>query len=145
MNDIDISALTCIVFSGNTGKLRGYAKRFFRIVHKSALCGNRHTAFADTEVQKLVNVGTVFQQNILARNADIRRASLHVDRNVGGLDPEVANALLLVFKGQLAVIFFDGGAFVARRLQHGVNLFAKSALGQGDVNHLLQGSRSLRF
>ena len=67
-------------------------------------CGDCHTAFANVQVQKFIHIRLVFQQNILAGHTDIRHTVFHIDGNIGGFYPKVANAALVVFKNQLAVI-----------------------------------------
>ena len=75
------------------------------IVEEIALCGNRHSALADIEVEKLVYLRLVFKKDILAANAYISRAALNVDRYVGGLDPEITHACLGILKDQLSRVF----------------------------------------
>ena len=135
MDDIDISALLRVMIRGDLRELGRHAQGAAPVILKALGSGDRHAAFAELEVEQLVYLRLIFEQNILARNADIRGAALDVDRNVAGLDPEIAHPRLGILKNQLAVILLDGRTGKARRLKHCVDLFAEPALGQRHIEH----------
>ena len=85
----------------------------------------------------------MLQQDVLPGHAHVRRAALHVDGHVRGLHPEVAHPRGLVFEDQLAVRLQDRRALIARRREHGVDLFAQPPLGEGDVDNGFQACTSI--
>ena len=92
-------------------------------------------AFADIEVDKLVNIRLVLKQDILACNADVGGSSLNIDRNVGGLHPEIPHLLFFIFKNELSVIFLDRGTFIACGFKHRIDLFAETPFRKRNVKH----------
>ena len=120
---------------GDIRKLGRHAQRPAEIVPVALRPRHAHAALAHVQIQQLVHVRRVLKQNVLARHADIRRAPLHIDRHVRGLDPEVAQAEGLIFKKQLAVFLVDGRALEACPLKHAQHLLAESPLGKRDIKH----------
>ena len=140
MDDVDISALLRVVIRGDLRELGRHAQGAAPVILKALWCGDRHAALAEPEVEQLVYLRLIFEQDILAGNADIRGAALDVDRHVAGLDPEIAHTCLGILKDQLAVILLDGRTGEACRLEHRVDLFTEPALGQRDIQHGIHGS-----
>ena len=140
LDDVDLPAAGGIVGLGDVGELGGHPQGPGAGVPEVFGARHAHAAFADVQVQQLVDLRLVLQQDVLTGHADIRRASLHIDAHVRGLDPEVADARVLVGEDQLSAVLPDGRAAIARLLEHGVDVFTQSAFRQGNVN---QGLRLL--
>ena len=138
MDDIDLTTDGLVVAAGDARKFGGNAQGAARVIAKILHCGDCHAAFSNVEVEQLIDVRLVLKENILAGNADVGGAALDVDGDVRGLDPEVTDTGFGVFKNQLSVGPLDGGAGEARRLEHRVDLFSESPLGESNVKHWLQ-------
>src|SRR5699024_9435688 len=80
--------------------------------------GHAHPAAAYAQVAELIDIRRVLEQDVLSRDAHVRRAALDVYRDVRGLHPEEAQPVLLVFKNQLAAVLSYARAAAARALEH---------------------------
>ena len=133
MDDIDLPPQGSVIPLGDPAEFRRHPEGTARVVPESLRRGDRHPADPGVKIQKLVDLRIVFQKDILARDADVGGAPLHVDRDVGRLDPEIPDPRAGVFKNQSAAVFQKGGTGISRRGEHGVNLFAESSLGKRNV------------
>ena len=102
------------------------------VIHKGLGARHAHPAAAHTGVQKLIDIGVALGQDVLAHQAHICRAVLHINGNVAGLDQEIPDLGVGVFHHQFAAVGVVAGA-VARTGQQSVRLVAQAALGQRDV------------
>ena len=109
-DDVDLPAKGGVVFGGDVDELGGHPEGALTVVVEILGTGHCHAAFAQAQIQQFVNVGAVFQQDVLTGHADVGGTPFHVNGYVGGLHPEVADALFGIFKNQLSVVFLDGGA-----------------------------------
>ena len=113
MDNVDVPALSGIEIPGNVGKFGGDLQCLPHRFPEILLSCHRHAALSHFQIQKLVDLRLVFKQYILAHDAQVRCSPLHVDGNVRGLDPEVANHFFRVLKDQLSARVLNGGAFIA--------------------------------
>ena len=107
------------------------------VVAEALGSSDSHAAPAEVQIEKLIDLGLILEQYILAGYADICGTALDVDGDVAGLDPEVSHADFAVLKDQLAVVLADRRTREARRLEHRVDLLPQPALGQSDVEHCI--------
>jgi hypothetical protein len=102
-------------------------------VVKTGRDGDHHPAFGDFQVDRLVEaVAAVFEQDVLAGDAEVGSAVLHVRRRVGGADNDQAHIVAAGGNDQLARGFrilewLDAGGRQKRQ-----RLFKNSALREGD-------------
>jgi hypothetical protein len=68
-NDVDSPPLPGIEVVRDAGKLRGHAQRPVQVVPEALPGRDAHTALADAEVQKLVDVGQLLEQDVLSDDA----------------------------------------------------------------------------
>ena len=135
MDDVNVAPDGGIVPLGDAREFRRHPQRILSVVTPVLRRGHRHTALPHAQIQQLVDVRLILQQDVLPRDADVRRAALDVDRHVGGLHPEVAHVRLGIFKNQLPAVLADRRAGKARPLKRVVDRFAQASLGQGDIKH----------
>ena len=135
-DDVDVPAAGAVIGLGDVGELGGHPQGAVGVVPEAVLGGHAHAALAHVQVQQLIDVRAVFQQNIFAGHAHVGGAALHIHRNVRGLDPEVADLGLWIFKDQLALGVQQLVAGEPGFGEHLVHPFAQAALGQGHVQKL---------
>ena len=120
------------------GKLGCHPEGGLPVVPEVLRGGDGHTALAHMEVQQLVDLRAVLEQDVLPGHAEVCRAPLHIDGNVRGLDPEVADAGGLILKHKPAARVLERRAVKAGSREHGIDPVAQAALRQGNINHFLQ-------
>src|SRR5699024_8172439 len=93
------------------------------------------TARAEAEVEQFVHVGARLQKDVLADDADVRRAVLDVDGHVAGLYEQIAHALLRVLEHELAPALLKLRASAAELREELIYFVAEASLRQCDVQH----------
>ena len=107
---VKLDDIHCLVFSvkevlsGNIGIFRGHTDHF--VVLQKLPCFFRsayaHPAFAESKIEDFIDPSVLFQDDVGADNADIRRAVFHIGRNVRTLCQEKSEFLLFIRKDQLS-------------------------------------------
>ena len=135
LDDVDVPALGGVVPLGDIPEFGGHPQGPALVLGKVFRPGHAHAAPAQARVQQLIHIRAGLGQDVLAYDADVRRAVLHVDGHVAGLHQEVADARLSVLHHQLPGVGVVFRAAVAHARQQVVNLVSQAALGQGHVQH----------
>ena len=139
LDDIDIPPHGGVVALCNVDELGGHPHRAAGVVPVARRGGYAHPAAAKAGVQQLVHIGGGFGQDILANDAHIGSAVLHIDGHVAGLDQKIPDARCRVFHHQLAGGVVVLRAAVADARQQIVDLVAQPPFGQRHVQHHLAG------
>ena len=79
MDDIDLPSPGVVIGPGDAGKLGGHPEGAVGTGTAPLGTRRRHAALSETEIQQLVNIRPVFQQNILADDADILLDTLSLE------------------------------------------------------------------
>ena len=141
LDDVDVPALGGVVPLGDVHELGGHPQGPALVLLKILGPGHAHAAPAQARVQQLIHVRAGLRQDVLAHDADVRRAVLHVDGHVAGLYEKIADARPGVLHHQLPGVGVVLRAAVAHAGQQVVDLVPQAALGQGHVQH--HGARRL--
>ena len=110
---------------------RGEHLLFFGKTRKAQL------AFFKLQIEHLVEVGSRFEQGVLADDADIRDAVLHIGGHVGGFDKEKFKFFIRRFEHEFARFFFQNfraDAAFDKDIGAGIR---KAALCQRNVQHFV--------
>ena len=100
-----ISTMTSLIPSIGASSIGRNAKRSFDVLAVTVFRGDGNSAFAHLEIEELVDVGSVFEKDILTHHADIRDSVLDVDRDVARLDEEITYPARGIFEYEFAVLF----------------------------------------
>ena len=94
-----------------------------------------HSAFAESQVQDLIDSAVLLHDNIGAHDADIRSAVLHIGGDVRSLCQEEAQFLLFIGEDQLAgSLIFQFFTVISRLIKELHGLVSQASLGQGYCN-----------
>ena len=135
LDDLDLPVDRRVVVPRHLGVFCRDAQRAVPVFDVAVPGRHAQAAPTDLEVHEFIHVRLGLQQHVFPRHAHVRRAVLHVDGHVAGLDQEVAHAALRVFKHELSVVLVDGGALVPDAGEQPVHLIAQPALGQRNRQH----------
>ena len=77
---------------GDARELGSHAQGAPCVVTEALGSSDSHATSAEVQIEKLIDLGLILEQYILAGYADICGSALDVDGDVAGLDPEVSHA-----------------------------------------------------
>lgn len=118
VDDFGLDAALGEVFRGDAGELGGDARDAGGGVDAGG-AGHDHAAFADAELDGLVQVVGSFEQHVAAADAEVGDAVFDVGRDVVGLEQQEAQRAVLGFSDQFTLVGeevggVDAGAFEER-------------------------------
>ena len=134
-DDIDVATDGLVVVARHMRKLRRDPERPLLVIIEILRARHAHATLAEAEVQQLVHIRLVLEEDVRTADADVRRATLDVDLDIRRLHPEVPDALLRIFEGELPVLLEDRRTVEAGLRHHRVGLIAEAALRQCYIDH----------
>ena len=104
--------------------------------------GHAHAAFAEAEVEQLVDVRLVLEQDVAPDDADVGRRALDIYGDVRRLGPEIAHSVFIVREYEAPVLLQQGGAAVSQAAEQRIDLLAEPPLRQRDADILVHHASS---
>ena len=109
-----------------------------RGVVKVVAHGHADAALGDLQIQRLVQaLAAMFEQGVLAGNAHVGTAVLHIGGHVGGAHHQHPHVRQVGVQNQLARFFRVVQHLDAGRLEQGHGFFEDAAFGECEGNHFV--------
>src|SRR5262249_33153757 len=144
-DELDLDAAFCEVLLGEPRILRRYAypRPLGRIVAllKLTRLGNHQAAEAEPEIERLVDVGLLLEEDVLADDADVGGPVQHVGRKVDPLQEEHAKTAVLVREDEAPRVLINAvDAELPQELERAVE---QASLRQRERETLLRAHQAL--